>query len=57
MDAASPFPQATLVTELSSSSSDWDPELSLDGTTLWLASDRGGGGTDQNIYVATRTCL
>jgi Tol biopolymer transport system component len=50
------FPPATIVDELSDpGTADWDPELSFDGTTMWLSSNRAGGqGLD--IYVATRTC-
>ena len=40
------------VDELSSSSNDNTPEVSFDGLTIHLASDRGGGGVE--IYRSTR---
>jgi Tol biopolymer transport system component len=47
------FPPATRNAELSSVTEDWDPEISFDGTTIWLASNRNG---NQDIFVATRAC-
>jgi Tol biopolymer transport system component len=50
--ATDPWGPSTLVTELSSPQNDEDPEVSVDGLTLYLTSDRGGGG--RRIYVAQR---
>ncbi len=53
---AASFPPATVVNELSDpGTEDWDPELSFDGTTMWLASNRAGS-QGMDIHVATRTC-
>jgi Tol biopolymer transport system component len=51
-----PFPTVTRVAELSAAgSADWDPELTFDGTTMYVASDRPGS-QDIDLHVATRTC-
>jgi hypothetical protein len=51
-----PFPQVTRDDALSAAGTeDWDPELSKDGTAIYLATDRSGSqGLD--LFVATRTC-
>jgi Tol biopolymer transport system component len=43
---------STLVSELSSPQNDQDPEVSVDGLIMYLASDRGGGGA--RIYMSQR---
>jgi Tol biopolymer transport system component len=48
------FPPVTRNAELSSGAIDSDPEISFDGTTIWLASNRNG---NMDIYVATRACM
>jgi Tol biopolymer transport system component len=53
-DRAAAFPPVTRNAVLSSAAEDWDPEISFDGTTIWLASNRNG---NQDIFVATRTCM
>jgi Tol biopolymer transport system component len=50
--ATNPWGPSTLVAELSSPENDRDPEVSVDGLTMFLASDRGGGG--MRIYVSQR---
>jgi len=47
-----PWGPSTLVSELSSPQNDQDPEVSVDGLTMYLASDRGGGG--MRLYVSQR---
>jgi hypothetical protein len=42
----------TLVAELSSSGSDWAPAVSLDGLTIWFATDRGAA--EGHIWRARR---
>jgi Tol biopolymer transport system component len=51
-----PFPTVTRVAELSAAGeAEWDPELTADGTTMYLSSTRGAAqGLD--LYRATRTC-
>ena len=36
---------------------DGDPDLSADGLTLVFSSQRLGGGTENDIFVTTRSCL
>jgi Tol biopolymer transport system component len=55
-DRTAPFPPVAVNAELSSIDEDWDPELSFDGATMYLASNRTGT-QGQDIFVATRTCL
>ncbi len=50
------FGPATLVEVVNSSDSEYDPELSADGNTLWFASDRPGGQGSYDIYFARRDC-
>lgn len=50
--ASDPWGPSTLVTELSSPQNDEDPEVSVDGLTMYLTSDRGGDG--RGLYVAQR---
>jgi len=50
--ATDPWGPSTLVTELSSPQNDEDPEVSVDGLTLYLTSDRGGTG--RRLYVSQR---
>jgi hypothetical protein len=47
--------RATRVLELSSSSNENTPELSADGLTMWLATDRPGGEGTDDLWYATRT--
>jgi hypothetical protein len=47
-----PWGAGTLVTELSSPQNDEDPEVSVDGLTMYLCSDRGGDG--RHLYVSQR---
>jgi hypothetical protein len=49
-----PWGPPELVAELSSAWRETTPEVSPDGLTLWLASDRPGGYGDYDIWVATR---
>ena len=53
-DAASAFDTPTNVTEVNSTSGDFDPEISSDGLTLYFDSDRPGGVGDRDIWAATR---
>jgi Tol biopolymer transport system component len=50
--ASDPWGPSTLVAELSSPENDQGPEVSVDGLTLYLASDRGGNGL--RLYVSQR---
>lgn len=50
--ATDPWGPSTLVSELSSPQNDQDPEVSVDGLFMYLASDRGGGG--MRIYLSQR---
>jgi hypothetical protein len=54
--ATDPWGPSTLVAELSSPQNDQDPEVSVDGLTMYLASDRvgDGGGAGMQIYVSQR---
>jgi len=52
-----PFAPAVLVEIVNSPATEYDAEISADGTTLWFASNRAGGMGDFDIYVATRPCL
>ncbi len=52
--ASDPWGTPTLVAELSSASSDVTPEVSPDGLTMWLASNRAGGLGDYDVWMATR---
>ena len=45
-----PWGPSTLVSELSSPQNDQDPEVSVDGLVMYLASDRGGAG--MRLYVS-----
>jgi hypothetical protein len=49
-----PWGPPELVEELSSEWSETTPEVSLDGLTMWLASDRPGGEGDYDVWVSTR---
>jgi hypothetical protein len=51
-----PWGPSTMVAELSSPQNDQDPEVSVDGLTMYLASDRVGDGGDNGmrIYVSMR---
>lgn len=51
-----PFGPATLVEVVNSPQTEYDAEISDDGTTLWFASNRPGGMGDFDIYAATRSC-
>ncbi len=44
------------VSELDLGSDAGDPDFSIDGTTIYFASDRTGGMGNDDIYVATRAC-
>jgi hypothetical protein len=50
--ASDPWGPSTLVAELSSPQNDEDPEVSVDGLTMLLTSDRGGSG--RRLYVSQR---
>jgi Tol biopolymer transport system component len=50
--ATDPWGPSTLVAELSSPQNDQGPEVTVDGLTMYLASDRGGGG--MRLYVSQR---
>jgi hypothetical protein len=50
--ADDPWGTPTAVAELSSSSDDWCPGISLDGLTIWFATDRAAGRGQ--IWQATR---
>jgi WD40-like Beta Propeller Repeat len=50
------FGDATLVDVVNSADSEYDPELSSDGNTLWFASDRTGGQGSYDIYFSHRDC-
>jgi Tol biopolymer transport system component len=50
--ATDPWGPSTLVAELSSPQNDQGPEVTVDGLTMYLASDRGGSG--MRIYVSQR---
>jgi Tol biopolymer transport system component len=54
--ATDPWGPSTMVAELSSPQNDQDPEVSVDGLTMYLASDRvgDGGGSGMRIYVSQR---
>jgi WD40-like Beta Propeller Repeat len=47
-----PWGTPTRVTELDSTSDDWSPGVSLDGLSIWFATDRVGGVG--KIWLATR---
>jgi Tol biopolymer transport system component len=51
--AADPFGTPTLVAELASPADDTTPEVSLDGLTMYFASDRTVTG-NRDIYMTTR---
>lgn len=55
-DRSAPFPQMTAVPAVSSAFDDWDPELSRDGTELFLSSGRMPSLGAQDLWVATRAC-
>jgi hypothetical protein len=50
--ASAPWGPSTLVAELSSPQNDQGPEVTVDGLTMYLASDRGGDG--MRFYVSQR---
>ena len=50
--ATDPWGPSTLVAELSTPQNDQDPEVSVDGLVMYLASDRGGGG--MRLYLSQR---
>jgi Tol biopolymer transport system component len=49
-----PWGPAAVVVELSSTALDGDPEISADGLTIHLSSDRAGTSGGLDIWVATR---
>jgi Tol biopolymer transport system component len=53
----SAFQSPTSVTELNSASDDWSPTLSVDGLTIFFASNRPGGAGNYDIYTATRASM
>lgn len=53
--SASAWNLATLVSELSSPGNDVDPDVSPNGLTLYLSSDRAGPGGANRLYVSQRT--
>jgi Tol biopolymer transport system component len=50
--ATDPWGPATVVAELSSPQNDEDPEVTVDGLSMYLASDRGGSG--MRLYMSQR---
>ena len=52
--ATDPFQAPSLVTEVSSSSFDTSPAVTLDGLSLYFGSDRDGGAGEVDIWLATR---
>jgi Tol biopolymer transport system component len=50
-----PWGAPTAVTAVNSPSGETTPEVSFDGLTLYLASNRPGGFGDNDIYVSTRS--
>lgn len=52
--ASDPFDAPSIVTEVSSSSFETSPAISLDGLTLYYGSDRAGGLGEVDIWSATR---
>ena len=50
--ATDPWGPSTLVSELSTPQNDQDPEVSVDGLIMYLASDRGGAG--MRLYACRR---
>lgn len=50
-----PFNTPVPVPNVNSASEESSPAVSLDGLTLWFASDRSGGAGGMDIWVATRT--
>ena len=49
-----PFGPVTIVSELASISDDTGPDVSPDGLTLYMSSDRRTAG-DRDLYISTRT--
>jgi hypothetical protein len=49
-----PFETPQLVPGVNSASEESSPAISLDGLTLWFASNRSGGAGGMDIWVATR---
>jgi hypothetical protein len=49
-----PWRTPTLVVELSTSFNEGPPEVSDDGLTMMLSSNRNGAGTRDDIYISTR---
>lgn len=50
----SPWAPAMVVPELSTSSGDFEPDLSSDGLTMYFSSDRPGGDPNFQIWVSQR---
>jgi len=52
-----PFGQPSRVAELSTASVETTPEMSYDGLTIYLSSNRPGGKGNNDIWVSTRTSV
>jgi hypothetical protein len=51
------FGPETAISAINSTSSETDPEISYDGREIYFSSLRSGGAGNEDIYVATRSCL
>ena len=49
-----PWPPAEVVLELISSWTDWQPDISIDGKSVYWASNRAGGEGSYDLWVAHR---
>jgi Tol biopolymer transport system component len=54
LTTSSPWASAVVVSELSTNSADFEPDLSSDGLTIYFSSDRPGGDPNYRIWVAQR---
>jgi Tol biopolymer transport system component len=56
-DLGEPWSAPVRVAELNTTSTEQTVDLSFDGLTIWIASNRPGGLGSTDLYVATRTAL
>jgi Tol biopolymer transport system component len=56
-DRTAAFGAPHVVTELSSAAADDDADFSIDGATVLFSSNRSGSLGDQDLWLATRSCL